>query len=173
MRDCPNGEMRDRLPELMHNRLSGEALSVVRSHVAECADCRAELALLEQLRAAAVAPRIDASRIVARLPRYRGVPAWRRVVTSARLSAAAAVLLLVGGYAWFDGRPGEVPRPLVQVQPTAAPELAIGESFQDLTDSELAVVVQEIGKLEAVTAEAVEEPILPLQVSGARNGGGA
>ena len=98
MRDCPNGEMRDRLPELMHNRLDGESLRVVQAHVAGCADCRAELALLEQLRAVPVAPRIDASRIVAALPRYRAVPAWRRAMGSGQLAAAAAVVLLLGGY---------------------------------------------------------------------------
>jgi hypothetical protein len=164
MRDCSNGEVRDRLPELMHNRLSGETLLVVRAHVAECADCRAELVLLEQLRAVSVAPPLDSARIVARLPKYRAVPAWRRAMNSAQLRAAAAVVLLVGGYAVIT-RGGGVPEtttPAVVAEPAVTNELAIGDSFQDLTDSDLAAMVEEIGNLEAVTPEPVEEPLLPL-----------
>ena len=183
MRDCSNGEMRDRLPELMHNRLSGEALVVVRAHVADCADCRAELALLEQLRSAASAPRIDASRVVARLPRYRAVPAWRRAMHSAQLRAAAAVILFVGSYAVLNRRPesrpvdstATAPAGSTQtrtVQAAAANELAIGDSFSDLTDSDLAAVLEQMGKLEAVTPEATDEPILPL-TSSDRSGDGA
>ena len=175
MRDCPNGEMRDRLPELMHNRLAGETLVVVRQHVDGCADCRAELALLEQLRNASVAPRVDASRIVAALPRYRKVPAWRRATGSAQLrAAAAAVVLLVGGYTLLGrdtiGRGGE---PAAQTQTATAHELAVGDSFTDLSDSDLAAVIDEIGKLEAVTPEATEEPILPIGDAGSGTGGGA
>ena len=174
MRDCSNGEVRDRLPELMHNRLTGETLVVVRAHVVECADCRAELALLEQLRSAVAPPRLDSSRIVAKLPRYRAVPAWRRALHSAQWRAAAAVVLLVGGYAVVK-RTGDAPdaAPAAQVQSAATSELAIGDSFQDLTDSDLAAMVEEIGKMEAVTPEPVDEPILPLNDVTGRSGGGA
>lgn len=171
MRDCSNGEVRDRLPELMHNRLSGEALVIVRAHVADCADCRAELALLEQLRAAAVAPRIDASRVVAGLPRYRAVPAWRRMAGSAQLRAAAAVLLLIGGYTVLRNAPQRPAQPVVQVETPATAELAIGESFEGLSDSDLAAMVDAIGDLEAVTPEPVEEPLLPLSETSVDGGG--
>ena len=179
MRDCSNGEMRDRLPELMHNRLSEETLVLVRAHVAGCADCRAELALLEQLRGAAVAPRIDAARVVGALPRYRGVPGWRRLVSSTQLRAAAAVVLLVGGYAVVRqstgtrGAASPVTPPVAQLSPAptgqlaTSRELAIGDSFHDLSDSDLAAVIEVLGELEAVTPEAVEEPLLPISGGGA------
>src|SRR5688500_15801297 len=142
MRDCPNGEMRDRLPELMHNRLTGDARRAVRAHVAECADCRAELALLGQLRASVAPPHMDVSRIVAALPRYRAVPAWRRMVNAAQVRAAAAVVLLLGGYAVLNrSQPDPVTEPAAQVQTVATHELAIGDSFQDLSDSDLAAMV--------------------------------
>ena len=175
MRDCPNGEMRDRLPELMHNRLDGESLRVVQAHVAGCADCRAELALLEQLRAAPAAPRIDTSRIVAALPRYRAVPAWRRAMGSGQLrAAAAAIVLLLGGYSLLQRGPVErVIDTVATAQAQPSPELAIGDSFQDLSDSDLAAVIESLGELEAVTPEASEEPILPLSESSAGSGGGA
>src|SRR5690349_6937026 len=52
MTDCPNAEMRDRLPELLHEQLDARARALVARHVAECPDCRAELALLEEARLA-------------------------------------------------------------------------------------------------------------------------
>ena len=175
MRDCSNGEVRDRLPELMHNRLAGETLALVRAHVDGCADCRAELALLEQLRSASVAPRVDPSRIVSSLPRYRAIPAWRRAVGSPQLRAvAAAVILLIGGYA-IAGRDGtdRAAAPATQAQTATAHELAVGDSFTDLTDRHLAAMIDEVGKLEAVTPEATEEPSLPIGDADTGTGGDA
>jgi anti-sigma factor RsiW len=50
MTDCPNADMRDRLPDLLHERLDASARAVVMAHVAECDDCRAELVLLREAR---------------------------------------------------------------------------------------------------------------------------
>lgn len=174
MRDCSNAEMRDRLPELMHNQLTGEALASVRAHVADCVDCRAELALLEQLRLSVVAPRLDVSRMVSSLPRYRAVPAWRRATSSTWMRVAAAVVLLVGAYAGVTrSTPDQPSRTGASRQQAATQELAIGDSFHDLSDSDLAAMIDEIGTLEAVTPEAIEEPLLPLGDAAARSGGGA
>jgi hypothetical protein len=52
MTDCPNAEMRDRLPDLLYERLEVSARAVVLAHVEECVDCRAELALLREARVA-------------------------------------------------------------------------------------------------------------------------
>ena len=175
MRDCPNGEMRDRLPELMHNRLEGESLRAVLTHVAGCAECRAELALLEQLRAVPVAPHVEVSRIVAALPRYRPVPAWRRAMASGQLrAAAAAIVLVLGGYSVIQrGSTARMGDTVAGTQAQASPELAIGDSFQDLSDSDLAAVIESLGEIEAVTPEASEEPILQLAEPSNRSGGGA
>ena len=178
MRDCSNGEMRDRLPELMHNRLEGEALAVVRAHVDGCADCQAELELLKRIRGAAIAPRVDAARIVASLPKYRAVPAWRRAIGSAQLRAlAAAVVLLVGGYAVVQNdQPVErdtARTAQTQSSTVTGQELAIGDSFTDLSDTDLAAVIEKLGTLEAVTPEATEEPLLPITDNSGRVGGGA
>ena len=48
MTDCPNAEMRDRLPDLLHERLDASARAVVMAHVDQCDDCRAELVLLRE-----------------------------------------------------------------------------------------------------------------------------
>src|SRR5687768_3992991 len=68
MRDCPEWEMRELLPDLLHERGPVEARERVRQHVASCDDCRAELALLAQIRAISVTPTVDTARIVSALP---------------------------------------------------------------------------------------------------------
>lgn len=52
MIDCPNAEMRDRLPDLLHERLDKSTRAAVMAHVGQCVDCRAELALLREARMA-------------------------------------------------------------------------------------------------------------------------
>ena len=50
MTDCPNAEMRDRLPDLLHERLETSVRALVTAHVDECDDCRAEMVLLRESR---------------------------------------------------------------------------------------------------------------------------
>ena len=95
MNDCPNGELRDLLPDFLHDRLNAADRAVVEAHLAGCADCRAELELLRTMRGALRrTPAIDVSDIVAKIPAYRA-PArrswggWR--------AAAAVALIAVGG----------------------------------------------------------------------------
>jgi anti-sigma factor RsiW len=69
MIDCPNAEIRDRLPDFVHGQLDAEARAAVAAHAAGCAACAAELALLRELRATLRAgPAVDVARIVAALP---------------------------------------------------------------------------------------------------------
>ena len=102
MTDCPNAEMRDRLPDLLHERLDANARAAVVAHVDECADCRAELALLREVRVSlssgilAVDAASIARVVVARTAPQRAIggrhirwPGWRL--------AAAAAVVLVGG----------------------------------------------------------------------------
>jgi anti-sigma factor RsiW len=94
--------MRDRLPDLLHERLDGSARSAVVAHVSECADCRAELALLRQMRVSltsgivAVDTAVIARTVVART--VTAPPIGGRGIrwTDWRLAAAVAVVL-VGG----------------------------------------------------------------------------
>ncbi len=123
--------VRDALPDLLHGRLAGDARLRAERHVAECAGCAAELALLRGARAAvhAGAPAIDVAAVAAAV-RAATVPAGgvrqparpapevsRPVPTPPRLAApsrwragrplralAAAVLVAVGaGAAWLGG----------------------------------------------------------------------
>ena len=55
MNDCTNAEIRDQLPDLLHDRLTVSVRDVVVAHVADCADCREELELLRGVRVAMLA----------------------------------------------------------------------------------------------------------------------
>jgi hypothetical protein len=194
MRDCPNVAMRERLPELMHDRLSAAERAEVHAHLNECADCRAELALLERVRASTGSGTIDTQRIVSALPSYRATPAWRRVLASPMLQIAAAIALLAGG-AWLlvdrrgsdDATRSIAPIAVAPVTDTStvvdtsrpapqrraprsepqATELAVGELFEDLTDAELQALLDAFGSLQAVTPVETEVPAPAVNREGA------
>ncbi|HEY9225546.1 MAG TPA: zf-HC2 domain-containing protein, partial [Gemmatimonadaceae bacterium] len=71
MNDCPDAEMRDRLPDLLHDRLSATERDAVTTHVAACVDCREELELLRDMETALLAatPRVDIAYVVNALPK--------------------------------------------------------------------------------------------------------
>ena len=94
MSDCPNVEMREALPELLHGRLDAAHEARVREHVAVCAECAAELELLERVqRAYAKAPVIDTAAIVRALP----APHARRSSSLGVLRLAAAIVIILAG----------------------------------------------------------------------------
>jgi anti-sigma factor RsiW len=96
MTDCPNGDVRDALPDYLNDRLDAARRREVESHLTGCATCREELSLLRALRATVRrAPAFDADAIAASIPAYRA-PARRRWATSGRI-AAAIVAIAVGG----------------------------------------------------------------------------
>lgn len=98
MTDCPNAQMRDQLPDLLHERLHGSARAAVMAHVGECADCRAELALLGQMRVsfASGVVAVDTITIARAVVRQTVAPpsarAGRGRLAGWRLAAAAAVI---------------------------------------------------------------------------------
>jgi hypothetical protein len=96
MNDCPNAEIRDQLPDLIHERLEVSMRAAVLAHVADCVDCREELELLRGVRAVLVtrAPRIDITHVVAALPK---APTRRRRRQMDWRIAAAVTFLAVGG----------------------------------------------------------------------------
>ncbi|MEP7384152.1 MAG: zf-HC2 domain-containing protein [Gemmatimonadota bacterium] len=103
MTDCSNVEMRERLPELLHDALSGAGRAEVEAHLASCSDCAEEFALLQAARrtlSAVRVPVIDIAAIAAALPRPRVAPAprllWRRSPTVLRLAAAISFISIGG-----------------------------------------------------------------------------
>ncbi len=103
MIDCSNVEMRERLPELVHDALAPAERAAVLAHLATCAECSEELALLrdaERAMRSVRVPVVDTAAIVAALPRPRAVaaprPLMRRSPTLLRLAAAIS-FISVGG----------------------------------------------------------------------------
>jgi hypothetical protein len=103
MNDCPNAEIRDRLPDLLHERLDASLRAAVVAHVDDCVDCRAELELLKGVRGVMVAqtPRVDINYVVNALPRQYAkttrVEPRRRTWADWRIAAAVTVLAVGGG----------------------------------------------------------------------------
>ena len=96
MIDCPNGDVRDLLPDYLHDRLESSARMSVERHLAGCAACRDELTLLRDLRGTLQrAPRIDVAAVAAAIPAYR--PAARKSWASGWRVAAAITAIAVGG----------------------------------------------------------------------------
>lgn len=102
--DCPNIEMRELLPDLLHDALPASERARVEAHLATCEACAAEHALLLSARRALAGlrvPRVDTAGIVAALP--HPVPASARRPAMARRSpmlfrlAAAVTFISLGG----------------------------------------------------------------------------
>lgn len=123
MTDCPNGEMRDKLPDLLHDRLAPAERREVEAHLASCSECRAELALLAELRASLHrVPAVSAEKISAAIPAYRPalvVSSSRRAWGGWRVAAAITVLVAGGASAALLSR-GAAPEraPVVSVAPS-------------------------------------------------------
>jgi len=96
MIDCPNGDVRDALPEYLNDRLDAARRRDVESHLAGCEACRDELSLLRALRVTMRrGASVDTAAIAAAIPPYRA-PARRGWGTGWRV-AAAVVALAAGG----------------------------------------------------------------------------
>lgn len=113
MTECTNLEMRDLLPDYARGALVGAAVAAVERHLADCASCRAELAVVRNAQLVlGVTPRVDVSRIAAAVVRSAGIRRGattavaqarrRRAWTSApsrRMWLAAASLVALAGAA--------------------------------------------------------------------------
>lgn len=94
MTDCPNGAVRDALPDYLNDRLDPARRREVESHVAGCATCREELSLLRALRATVRrVPAVDVEAIAASIPPYHA-PVRRSWATSGRIAAAIALIAI-------------------------------------------------------------------------------
>ena len=114
MNDCMNTEVRDALPDLAHGRLGKLDVATMSAHVETCGDCRAELALIQQVRhSAPFAPRMNPESIAAAIPPYAGAATMARTAASRdgrsmwRLSLMAAAALVVFAIGGLSIRGGE------------------------------------------------------------------
>lgn len=130
MTQCTRDDMRDLLPDLLHERLDAATRAEVTRHLAACAECRAELELLRSMRSAlAPAPRVDVRRIAAAVAAARGAsaepgvrplgaardaPARRRI---AWRIAAGFVVAALGVTTWILSRQSPYTPPVVAGAP--------------------------------------------------------
>lgn len=131
MNDCVNLEVHEALPDLLHGRLNELDTATMTAHVESCAYCRAELALLREIRASApMAPRIDAARIASELPPYGGpavlehrqiAPARKSVWRYSLLAATAVVLVALGGLSIANLQSSADDAPTAVASTTSAP----------------------------------------------------
>jgi anti-sigma factor RsiW len=152
MIDCPNGEIRDLLPDLLHGRLGAEDRARVEQHVATCEACTAELALLRDLRSTMRrAPAIDAAAIAAAIPAYRA-PVRTRNWGSWRAAAAIAAIAVGGTSIALLGRESER-RENVRA-------IAIGESAESLAVGRVVpgVVPETAPRTAPIAARTTPEP---------------
>jgi anti-sigma factor RsiW len=126
MIDCENGELRDLLPDYLHDRLDASTRTLVERHVAECSPCQDELALLRDLRGTLHrAPRIDVAAVAAAIPAYR--PAARtRWASGWRIAAAIGAIVVGGAALTFLGRggtPAQIARAPITAPATRVPDV--------------------------------------------------
>jgi anti-sigma factor RsiW len=172
MSDCANIEMREWLPELMHDRLSGADRARLEAHLAACSDCRSELELLESARLALhglMPSRPDTAAIVRALPRpHRPVVPMVGPARRVWRMAAALTVVTLGGLSFNAlreraDRAGMVvgaestavmPRDVIASvdTPVQAPErtgVTAGLGTTDLADDDLEALIGALEQLEA------------------------
>ncbi len=68
MRDCEDGAMRDLLPDYVNDTLSDAEHAKVEAHLRTCADCVAEIEVIEAAGRAYAVPTIDVDHIMKAIP---------------------------------------------------------------------------------------------------------
>ena len=200
MNDCLNVDVRERLPDLLHDALSTGLRAGVLAHVAQCEDCAAELDVLQRARAVmARAPEVDVDRIAAALPApprraplavsrggvARAAPppsTLRAAGTWRRWASAAGLVLAVGaaGVTWqqLDGERAADPATPLGADARASgaagdavdPTQLLAVNVVGLSEEEITGLLHELDDLEAIP---LSEPLpaVPLP-PGVEPGGG-
>lgn len=179
-----NEALRDQLPLLAHGELSAPAAASVRAHVASCAECAAELAVIERAAQmfASATPRVDTAAILAKLPAApgarpvltvsRGTPQAFRVPRYALAAAASLVLVATLSLgAIRDSLFGDGTKTPVMVDTgmlvvaTAPTALVGGHELDDFNADELESLLSELDQLEATVAAEptrIQAPVSPV-----------
>lgn len=155
MNDCPNAGIRDQLCDVVHGTLPDADRQRVEDHLATCADCAAEIALLRRARVALArrSPVVETAAIVAALPRPRSrrvpsVATWRIAASIAVIAVGAASLSLVrSDWSGIDAGPGSE-----AASGSDAQTLSFAGRLSNLDDADLEQLLSEIDGFDGVTA---------------------
>ena len=93
MIDCRNVEIRDLLPDMLHNNLSAADRKRVNEHLATCAECTEELQLLRRVYASRPVANINATSVAKAIAPYRRRP-FIALPPAMRIAASIAVVAL-------------------------------------------------------------------------------
>lgn len=104
MSDCADLEIREMLPEYLHGALQPAERARVASHLSSCAECAAELRLLETVRRShqAAAPAVNVAAIARALPSPRRVSPRREWMLRI---AAVISFVSIGGVSLVVAKP--------------------------------------------------------------------
>src|SRR5919108_3148859 len=190
MSDCTNIEIRDLLPDLARGALSGQLLVAVEQHLATCASCRAELAMLQKARQVlGVTPAVNTARIAAAVVRAAGhrrvvsisSPSRRAWLLAASVAAIAAAAALVTTLTTTSGDPDLPPvvinvedpdttaldtfPPTERISPTprapAQAELVVVGGVSELADADLESLLRALDNLDA-QIDVEPAPLVPV-----------
>jgi anti-sigma factor RsiW len=172
--DCLMTEVRDALPDLLHGRLSELDTATMKAHVESCAECRAELALLREVRSSApMAPAIDAARIASVVTPYgaaaviRNLPAQpdrKKTWRFALLAASAAIAVALGGVALnrFNVNDGAAPS-VVATTPLTTSSSVSGAAIEPAASTPAASIAKPSAR---VPSSSIEKEVASLSFVG-------
>jgi hypothetical protein len=176
MIDCPNVEMRDRLPDLANETLEPSVRALVLVHLTECAACTAEIEILRTTRLILVTttPKVNVAGIVSALPQYSSVRSGQPQIiaprhswaTSWRMAAAMTFLAAgIGSYAVLRDDSPVKTIDTAQISSTAdnAVGLALTGALADMSDAELSALAGDIERIEALPSTEVDLMTSPVQ----------
>lgn len=167
MRECQEKDLQDALPLMARGMLAASEAARVRAHVATCAACAEELALLERAGRLfdTATPRVDVAAIVAKLPEPVQRPKLELVRATPRRAvpryiwAAAASLTLVATLSFpalkdrvFGGSRGTTPDSGVLRIASVPVGLVGGAELSDLGSTELEFLLDELDRMELTVA---------------------
>jgi hypothetical protein len=173
MIDCPNVEMRDRLPDLANESLEPAVRELVLVHLAECTACTAEIEILRTTRLIMLktTPKVNVAGIVMALPSYDSVSRAERSGRAVPQSlprkswanswrVAAAVAFLAAGIGSFEllnkSSAVRAPDSMAAAGQDTVVGLALTGALADLSDDELSTLATDIAKIEALPSTEVE-----------------
>ena len=174
MSDCTNVEIRELLPEYLHDRLGASDRARVDAHLAGCEECRSELATLRSVRQALrVAPPVDVAAIVRALPKpNRQRQVARRSFSRTRVLQIAAVISFIslGGISlavsrsFFGGGPSgavdtlTTPSVATVASASSQPAMTFAGGVSDLSSDDVESL---LGSIESLEASPPVEPDAP------------
>jgi anti-sigma factor RsiW len=169
MSDCLNVEIRELLPEYLTGTLSASRRAEVEAHLAGCAECADEVAVLRLVREAyAEAPAINVNAVVSALPRKSARPAMRSWRHSQAFQIAAAVsFIALGGISlavarsFFNGNtPAGQVDTMVASSGAETPAISFAGGVSDLGDEDLEALLSALETIEALPVTETSDPPL-------------